>query len=150
MTILKTIGFVAACICLFSVSLNKLYSEETVQAPVASLGELLDAIEWVESKGNPLAVGDDGAAVGSYQIHKIYVDDCNRICSMGMGGYTGGFDYDDRLSTKMSRRMARVYLTYYGGTIEEMARKHNGGPRGHKKDATLDYWAKIKARLESK
>ena len=36
--------------------------------------DLLDAIEWVESKGDPAAIGDGGDAVGAYQIHKIYVD----------------------------------------------------------------------------
>ena len=142
MSTLKAIGFLTALVCLFSVSLNKLYSEETVQAPVTSLGELLDAIEWVESKGDAKAVGDGGASIGAYQIQKIYVDDINQ--------WGHNYAYTDRWYRDKSREMARLYLIHYGGTIEEMARKHNGGPRGHKKDATLDYWAKIKARLESK
>jgi len=30
------------------------------------------AIMWVESKGDPQAVGDGGKALGPYQIHKAY------------------------------------------------------------------------------
>ena len=28
-------------------------------------------------------------------------------------------------------------------TLEKMARMHNGGPNGHKKEATEKYWAKV-------
>jgi hypothetical protein len=108
--------------------------------------DLLDAIEWVESKGNPLAVGDGGEAIGAYQIHKIYVDDVNRIWR-GHGRIDGFFEYDDRLSSNESRRMVAKYLKHYGGTFEEMARKHNGGPKGHLKESTKPYWEKVKARL---
>ena len=40
MTTLKAVGFLTALVCLFSVSLNKLYSEETEQAPVADYYEI--------------------------------------------------------------------------------------------------------------
>jgi hypothetical protein len=46
--------------------------------------------------------------------------------------------------------MANIYLNHYGGTIEEMARKFNGGPQGHKKKSTEAYWAKVKTRMERK
>ena len=60
----------------------------------SSFEDLLDAIEWVESKGDANAKGDpimrttgfpkyeewtEYRAVGSFQIWKIYVDDVNRI-----------------------------------------------------------------------
>ena len=50
-------------------------------APLSEYGfeDLMDAIEQVESGGNANAVGDGGAAIGAFQIHKIYVDDVNRI-----------------------------------------------------------------------
>lgn len=32
-------------------------------------------------------------------------------------------------------------------TVQEIARIHNGGPTGHTKKATLEYWDKVKAYL---
>jgi len=107
-----------------------------------TFNDLLDAIEWVESKGDSNAIGDGGDAVGAYQIHKIFVRDVNRILSKEK------YIYSDRADRDKSREMASIYLTHYGGTFEEMARKHNGGPQGHKKEATKSYWLKVKARME--
>jgi len=110
--------------------------------------DLLDAIEWVESKGDPRAIGDNGNAVGSFQIWKIYVDDVNRILkSHPVNGVYLQHPYEHRLSKVLSRSMATTYLKHYGGTFEEMARKHNGGPQGHKKESTEAYWLKVKARM---
>ena len=119
--------------------------------PVLTFEDLLDAIEWVESKGDPWAVGDDGAAVGAYQIHKIYVDDVNRILGYKLfkGEKFYPFDYQDRCKPEKSREMVSIYLNHYGGTFEEMARKHNGGPNGHNKESTKSYWLKVKSRMES-
>ena len=126
-----------------------------------SLNDLLDAIEWVESKGDPDAIGDGGAAVGAYQIHKIYVDDVNRIRAHqnltrpsdfdehGRIMLRNPFSYEARTDRTLSRLMTITYLMHYGGTPEEMARKHNGGPQGHKKESTLPYWEKVKSRMES-
>ena len=114
--------------------------------------DLLDAIEWVESKGDANAVGDCGAAVGSFQIHKIYVRDVNRIDH-------ASFHYEDRKSRQVSRMMADIYTKWYASRafdetgdetkfFEYATRCHNGGPNGWKKDCTKAYWAKVKARLE--
>lgn len=103
---------------------------------------LLDAIEQVESGGDPNAIGDNGEAVGAYQIHKIFVRDVNRI--LGRKEY----EYDDRLDRNKSRQMAEIYLRHYGGTAEEMSRKFNGGPQGHKKESTKKYWLKVKEYLK--
>jgi len=35
-----------------------------------------------------------------------------------------------------------------GKSAKDLARIHNGGPRGHKKSATLAYWSKIESALE--
>ncbi len=127
-------------------------SSSRLGKPAQSFDDLLDAIEWVESKGDPWPVGDDGNAVGAYQIHKIYVDDVNRIIQKdGVGRIKNlRFTYADRTNKKQSRMMVWIYLNHYGGTFEEMARKHNGGPNGHNKDCTKPYWEKAKARLETK
>ena len=40
---------------------------------------LLEALCLVESGGDPNAVGDNSEALGILQIHRVYVDDVNRI-----------------------------------------------------------------------
>ena len=104
--------------------------------------DLLDAIEKVESGGDSSAVGDNGKAVGAYQIHKIYVDDVNRISGKS-------FRYIDRKDKAKSRKMATIYLRHYGKgkTLIELARIHNGGPKGYKKKCTEKYAEKIKKVL---
>ena len=113
--------------------------------------DLLDAIEWVESKGDAGAVGDNGDAVGAYQIHEIYVDDVNMLCG-------DLFTYEDRWDKAESRIMTNIYLRWYASrenlgrepTLEDAARIHNGGPDGWKKESTKPYWLKVKARIEPK
>ena len=143
-----------------------LLSPTELQEPIDTL---LDAIEWVESKGDANAVGDNGKAVGSFQLHKIYVEDVNRILigwkrqlgeqikeagGKGLGGWFIPYTYKDRFDRRYSREMSSVYLMYYNPSsaeneIEAMARIHNGGPDGWKKECTKPYWEKVKARLNS-
>jgi len=114
--------------------------------------DMLDAIEWVESKGDPWAVGDDGKAVGAYQIHKIYVDDVNRITRPGIITFKERFTYKERSDPEKSRRMVTIYLNHYGGTFEEMAAKHVAGPDGHNQmnePRVKAYIKKVMERMES-
>jgi len=114
-----------------------LISSNALAAPSRAL---LDAIRQVESGGR-CVVGDSGKAVGVYQIHKVYVDDVNRILCKKV------YTYADRNDEAKSRKMVELYLTHYGkGKSQlDMARIHNGGPNGHKKQATLKYAEKIKS-----
>lgn len=113
--------------------------------------DLLDAIEWVESKGDADAVGEDGE-IGAYQITKQYVDDVNRII-IDNRWRIATFSYKDRSDKVKSREMVKIYIEYWGGMymdswkLEKYARIHNGGPDGWKKESTLPYWEKVKARL---
>ena len=99
---------------------------------------LLDAIAVVESRDNPGAVGDHGRAVGVYQIHRSYWAEGTEIL-----GVT--WNYRDARDPQKARQVVRAYLSYYGRgkTLLDMARIHNGGPRGHEKAATLAYARKI-------
>jgi len=121
------------------------------KAPERSdMDRLLDAIAQVESGNRADAIGDNGRAVGAYQMWKICVDDVNRIVS---SHHTVPdrhmFTYSDRINPTLSRSMCRIYITHYGrGDLERMARCFNGGPRGHLKAATLPYWKKVKAEME--
>lgn len=112
---------------------------------------LLNALIWVESSRNEKAVGDNGKAVGLLQLHKIYVDDVNRI--LGKKKYS----YADRWNPQKSVEMAVVYLKHYGrryerltgkkASYEVLARIHNGGPDGWEKNKTSEYWSKVQSRL---
>lgn len=103
---------------------------------------LLDAIAHVESNNNPDAVGDNGRAIGSYQIHRRYWQDGIRILGVD-------WKYPDARDPQKARRVVRAYLRYYGKgkSLLDMARIHNGGPSGHRKEATLKYARKIEAIL---
>ena len=116
--------------------------------------KLLDAIADVESLGESnrdTCIGDNGNAVGRYQIWKIYVDDVNRFSKVK-------FTYDCRKNADTSRQIVKAYLIHYGKRYERLtgkkasnevlARIHNGGPNGYKKEATLKYWEKVQRKMK--
>jgi hypothetical protein len=57
--------------------------------------------------------------------------------------------YEDAVDPVRARQVVRAYLNHYGQgkSLLDMARIHNGGPRGHKKEATQNYARKIEAIL---
>jgi hypothetical protein len=87
--------------------------------------------------------GDNGKAIGPFQIHKAYWQD-----SGVRGSYSQCTNYD------YSLKVVTAYLNRYApdavksNDFEKLARIHNGGPQGHKKQATLGYWAKVKKALD--
>lgn len=99
---------------------------------------LLDAIARLESESNPDAVGDSGRAIGMYQIHRRYWRDGMRILNVK-------WDYNLAFDAQKSRQVVKAYLLYYGRgkSLLDMARIHNGGPKGYKKKATLAYALRI-------
>ncbi len=165
----------------------------------------LDAIEWVESKGNSWAQGDKiyfesfeeaenwreshggifahsitvslkagdqpwdatrtddpsldiwiAKAVGAYQIHKIYVDEVNRILK-GMQ-MPKRFTYEDRWDKAKSREMSLIHNEHWSGfallvcpdmSREEAFIRSHQGAFGWKTESTKPYWEKVKARMES-
>lgn len=104
---------------------------------------ILSAIIAVESGGDPSAIGDSGAAVGILQIHPIMVADVNRILSRP------AYTLEDRLSPARSIEMFTIYTSHYTPSWEPelVARRWNGGPRGHLKPSTLPYWHLIQSHL---
>ena len=121
---------------------------QTRSGAAYTLDDLLDAMEWVESKGDVNAIGDGGNAVGCLQIWKIYVDDVNRINRLNWDSREWSasikWEYYSRTKRSISRKMAKTYMEYYASaerlgrepTFEDMARIHNGGPNGYKKECT--------------
>lgn len=114
-------------------------------AEQVSMDKFLDAICKVESRGNPNAVGDNGKAIGPYQIWREYWEDAVKF-DKSLGG-----SYSDCKDPAYARRVVRAYLARYapkGASWEDMARIHNGGPKGHLKAATTKYWTKVQAALK--
>lgn len=121
--------------------------------------QTLDGIRVVETGGEPNegvgAKGDGGKAAGPYQIHLVYhIDAAERDKRLTA--------YSRCLNSKAySERVIRAYMNRYcreslqrlekgRGTladIQRIARTHNGGPKGHKKKATLNYWNRVKKEV---
>lgn len=106
---------------------------------------LLAALILVESGGDPSAIGDNGRAVGILQITEACVMDVNWI-------YRTNYRWPkDCLDPAVSEMICMRYLIHYAGwtaTDEKLARIWNGGPNGHKKASTLQYWKKVNQQLE--
>ena len=109
-----------------------------------SVARLLEAIAEVES-------GNVRTSDNVYQIQRVYLDDLGRVY---------GCHFADEVMTDRhaSEQVMLAYLEYYGEryalrtgrqpTSEVLARIHNGGPNGWRKDSTLEYWRKVKAAME--
>ena len=109
---------------------------------------LLHALKMAESGCKSDAIGDNGKAVGILQLHKVYVDDANRIV-----GYSK-YSYTDRYDVRKSEEMTRIVLTHYGKhyerktgkrcTDEILARIHNRGFSQWHDKLGERYWNKVK------
>ena len=107
--------------------------------------EFLAALRQVESSGNDKAVGDNGNAIGAYQIWRDYWQDAVEFDK------TIGGKYADCFNRQYSERVVVAYLNKYapeGASWETFARIHNGGPKGYKIKATEEYWQKVKRELQ--
>ena len=110
---------------------------------------LLPALEKVESNGNPKAIGDKGKAFGILQIWEVVIVDVNRV-------FKTNYKHADAFDPVKARDICRKYLAIYATekrlgrkpTMEDAARIWNGGPQGHKKEATNKYWQKVAKALK--
>ena len=112
------------------------------------LNDVLAAIRVVESNNNPNAVGDNGNAIGIYQIWKSYWKDATERSGID-GKYLDCYnvDYADRIVRAYMKRYATERRLGRKVTQEDIARIHNGGPNGYKKESTEKYWSKVKKIL---
>jgi len=108
--------------------------------------ELLDAIRRVESGDRPDPPdGDDGLAIGPYQIHRVYWQDAVAFAPELDGDYQDcrRRDYSERvLAAFMQKWVPEAWARV---DAEVIARTHNGGPLGAQKESTLRYWQKVQA-----
>lgn len=106
---------------------------------------LLEAIRQVETRGDSNAVGDNGKAIGSFQIWRTYWQDAVEH-DKSIGG-----KYEDCKNDAYAKRIILAYWDRYApkdATDEQLARIHNGGPKGHLRSGTLKYWKKVKKELK--
>ena len=112
------------------------------------LNDIYETIVKVESNGNPNAIGDDGMAYGIVQIHKICVDDVNKV-------YGTSYIHEQMFEEACAEEIFSLYLQYgrklfrkkYGreANEEEIVRMWNGGIyKGYRKVATIKYYNRYK------
>ena len=117
------------------------------------INALVDALIYVESRGNDSAIGDrhlGKPSIGCLQIRPIMVREVNRILKRKKKDLR--YRMEDRFSREKSIEMFMVWKDYYhdSDNFEEIARTWNGGPKGMKNKKTLGYWAKVKFELNKK
>ena len=103
----------------------------------------------VESSGNDNAIGDNGASWGCLQLQSAYVQDAAEHAGED-------WVHEDAFDRITAMKITLAYLARYATeerlgrpvTAQDIARIHNGGLNGYKKQATEKYWVKVKAELE--
>ncbi len=128
--------------------IHNLYQAEEQPTLQDQLSPLLEAIIQVETRGKNIS-GDGGAAAGILQIHKIQVDETNRVAKLM--GKEERFSYEDRWDQQKSKDMFFIIVEYWHNDIdnwEEIARCWNGGPKGMDNPKTKKYWKKVEFELE--
>ena len=110
--------------------------------------DVLAAIRIVESNDDPDAVGDGGDSIGCYQIQKCYWLDAKEFSDLG-GTYLDCYNrgYADRTVRFYVARYATERRLGREVTQEDVARIHNGGPNGYKKECTKKFWKKVEVIL---
>ena len=146
------------------VSQNKLLFNDTeaLNQNVPS-DRLWNAIQKVETGGEydpEIAIGDNGLSIGPLQIQKAYYNDAVQFDPSLQSGQYSGYTYKNCMgpgSFEYSKKVGNAYMARYATTKrlghtptdEDFARIHNGGPSGWKNSATLGYWHKVQAILNS-
>ena len=112
-----------------------------------TLDEIIVALRQVETggskSGGKRAVGDGGKAIGPLQIHRAYWEDSK---------IPGRFE--DCRELPYARKVVCAYWQRYcpkaleALDAETLARVHNGGPAGPKKESTKVFWKKIERELD--
>ena len=113
-----------------------------------SIEKLIEAMIWVESRGDDRAYCKREEAAGCLQIRPIMLAEVNRICSMTNNGLA--YEHEDRWDREMSIAMFHIWREYHhsADSLEKIARNWNGGPEGYVNRKTTQYWKKVKKQLK--
>lgn len=110
----------------------------------ANVAEILPVLKLVESMGNTKSIGDNGKAYGILQIHKVCVDDVNRI-------YGTDYTHQDAFEENCAEEIFHLYLQAgirrfvnkykKEPTEQDVVRMWNGGVySGYKRSTTIKYY----------
>ena len=140
MKIYKITSILLVVVCIAASPVKERWTREECR-------KLLNALVQVESGGKCDVVGDAGKAIGPLQIHKVYwTDAVNYDKSLA----PPNCKYEDCKRLEYAERVVVAYWNRYASknaTWEELARVHNGGPKGFGKKATEAYWIKVKKEI---
>jgi hypothetical protein len=105
---------------------------------------LVEAIIWVESRGDTLAYNKSEEALGCLQIRPIMLREVNRL--LAKNSIKKVYTLKDRTSRSKSIEMFNVIRGHLNNpTDERIARTWNGGYNYG--ESTLKYWNKVKQKL---
>ena len=105
---------------------------------------LIEAIIWVESRGDTLAYNKSEEALGCLQIRPIMLREVNRL--LAKNSIKKVYTLKDRMSRSKSIEMFNVIRGHIDNpTDERIARTWNGGYNYG--ESTLKYWNKVKQKL---
>ena len=117
-------------------------SSSGVVRTIPKTTSLIDAIIYVESRGDTNAHNIQEDAVGCLQIRPIMLREVNRLL-----GYDK-YELMDRWNKTKSIEMFEIIRQNTPNPTDEiLARNWNGGWNGYKKQSTLKYWNKVKQQL---
>ena len=111
-----------------------------IKVKTTSWNDFVNAVIYVESKGNDSAYCAKEKAIGCLQIRPIMIREINRIQNKVTYKHTDA--WNRAKSIEIFNTIAK------NESYEKIARKWNGGFYGDKKISTLKYWAKVKKRLK--
>jgi hypothetical protein len=126
--------------------------EQPIILPPKRIDDLINALIYVESRGNDSAIGDrhlNQPSVGVLQIRPIMVREVNRICKK-IGSHQR-FTLKDRFDRDKSIHMFLIWKEFYhkDSNFEAIARSWNGGIRGYLNPRTEKYWKKVEQQLNN-
>lgn len=117
-----------------------------------TFNDFIEAVIYIESRGDSLAYNTKEKAVGVLQIRPIMLREVNRV--LRKNKVPGKYVLQDRYSQEKSIEMFNIMAEQVNQDelsqmqfFEIVARRWNGGRRGDKKKATIKYWERIKNQL---
>ena len=126
---------------------------ETVPTITHSFEDFIEAVIYVESRGDIKAYNETEEAVGCLQIRPIMLREVNRVLKRDKSKLR--FTLEDRWDREKSIDIFHIIaeqtkcceniskLEFF----ETVARRWNGGRRGDRKKATEIYWERVKNKL---
>ena len=118
-----------------------------------SFEDFIEAVIYIESRGNVKAYNEQEKAVGCLQIRPIMLREVNRVLKRDKSKLR--FTLEDRWDREKSIDIFHIIAEQTKccenisklDFFETVARRWNGGRRGDRKKATKIYWERVKNKL---